>query len=90
MKNSLCVEAKNSPEFLERLLRVCRHRGFIISSISAETNETQKPQKPQKIIQVNLTVDSERDINLLTKQIEKVVGVILVTSLQQQNIKASA
>tara|TARA_R110001583_G_scaffold25421_1_gene92020 strand:+ start:3410 stop:3664 length:255 start_codon:yes stop_codon:yes gene_type:complete len=84
MKNSLCVEAKNSPEFLERLLRVCRHRGFIISSISAET------QKPQKIIQVNLTVDSERDINLLTKQIEKVVGVILVTSLQQQNIKASA
>tara|TARA_R110001592_G_scaffold235701_3_gene493800 strand:- start:317 stop:580 length:264 start_codon:yes stop_codon:yes gene_type:complete len=87
MKNSLCVEAKNSPEFLERLLRVCRHRGFIISSISAETNET---QKPQKIIQVNLTVDSERDINLLTKQIEKVVGVILVTSLQQQNIKASA
>jgi len=85
MKNSLLIEAKNSPEFLERLLRVCRHRGFIVSSINAETD------KPQKIIQVNLTVASERDINLLTKQIEKVVGVILVTSLQQQqNIKASA
>lgn len=85
MKNSLRIEAKNSPEFLERLLRVCRHRGFIISNINAETNET------QKTIQINLTVVSERDINLLTKQIEKVVGVILVTSLQQQqNIKASA
>ena len=85
MINSLLIEAKNSPEFLERLLRVCRHRGFTVSSITAQTNQA------QKTMQINLTVTSERDINLLTKQIEKVVGVILVTLLQQQqNIKASA
>lgn len=85
MINSLLIEAKNSPEFLERLLRVCRHRGFTVSSINAQTNQA------QKTMQINLTVTSERDINLLTKQIEKVVGVILVTLLQQQqNIKASA
>ena len=85
MINSLLIEAKNSPEFLERLLRVCRHRGFTVSSINAQTNQE------QKTMQINLTVTSERNINLLTKQIEKVVGVILVTLLQQQqNIKASA
>lgn len=28
MINALTIQAKNSPEFLERLLRVCRHRGY--------------------------------------------------------------
>ena len=85
MINALTVEAKNSPEFLERLLRVCRHRGFTIQSINAEVNNT------LQITQINLTVFSERDITLLTKQIEKVVGVIEITLLQQpENIKVSA
>ena len=85
MINALTVEAKNSPEFLERLLRVCRHRGFTIQSINAEVNNT------LQTTQINLTVFSERDINLLTKQIEKVVGVIEITLLQQpENIKVSA
>ncbi|WP_298941460.1 acetolactate synthase 2 small subunit [uncultured Psychromonas sp.] len=85
MINALTVEAKNSPEFLERLLRVCRHRGFTIQSINAEVNNT------LQTTQINLTVFSERDITLLTKQIEKVVGVIEITLLQQpENIKVSA
>ena len=85
MINALTIQAKNSPEFLERLLRVCRHRGFIIQSINAEVNDTLQST------QINLTVCSERDISLLTKQIDKVVGVIGFTLLQQpENIKASA
>jgi len=85
MINALTVEAKNSPEFLERLLRVCRHRGFTIQSVNAEVNNT------LQTTHINLTVFSERDINLLTKQIDKVVGVIEITLLQQpENIKASA
>ena len=85
MINALTVEAKNSPEFLERLLRVCRHRGFTIQSINAEVNNA------LQTTQINLTVFSERDITLLTKQIEKVVGVIEITLLQQpENIKVSA
>ena len=85
MINALTVEAKNSPEFLERLLRVCRHRGFTIQSINAEVNDALQST------QINLTVCSERDISLLTKQIEKVVGVIEIALLQQpENIKASA
>jgi len=85
MINALTVEAKNSPEFLERLLRVCRHRGFTIQSINAEVNDALQST------QINLTVCSERDISLLTKQIEKVVGVIEIALLQQpENIKVSA
>ena len=85
MINALTIQAKNSPEFLERLLRVCRHRGFTIQSINAEVNDA------LQTTHINLTVFSERDINLLTKQIDKVVGVIEITLLQQpENIKASA
>lgn len=85
MKSLLIIEAKKSPEFLERLLRVCRHRGFIVDSINAETGNS------LQATHVTLTVCSERDISLLTKQIEKVVGVTQIATLQQeQNIKATA
>ena len=85
MMNALTIEAKNSPELLERLLRVCRHRGFTLQNINAEVDNN------QQTTQINLTVCSERDISLLTKQIDKVVGVIGITLLQQpENIKASA
>jgi len=85
MNNTLIIEAKNSPEFLERLLRVCRHRGFTLNHIDAKVNVQ------HKTIRMNLTVCSDREISLLTKQIEKVVGVIEVTLLpSSNNIKASA
>jgi acetolactate synthase II small subunit len=85
MNNTLVIEAKHSPECLERLLRVCRHRGFTLSNIDAKVN-TQ-----DKTIHIHLTVCSEREISLLTKQIEKIVGVTDVTQLpSSNNIKASA
>jgi acetolactate synthase II small subunit len=85
MNNTLVVEANSSPEFLERLLRVCRHRGFTLNKINAQVDEK------HKTICIHLTVSSDRDIRLLTKQIEKIVGVINITALQQpENIKASA
>ncbi|MGJ8580679.1 MAG: acetolactate synthase 2 small subunit [Psychromonas sp.] len=83
MINTLIIEAKHSPEFLERLLRVCRHRGFSLTSINATTE--------QHLTSIELTVSSERDISLLTKQIDKVIGVLNVTLLATtENIKASA
>ncbi|TEW56606.1 acetolactate synthase 2 small subunit [Psychromonas sp. RZ22] len=85
MKSLLIIEAQKSPEFLERLLRVCRHRGFTVDSINAETANIKQSTH------VTLTVCSDRDISLLTKQIEKIVGVTQVATLQQeQNIKATA
>jgi len=85
MKSLLIIEAQKSPEFLERLLRVCRHRGFAVESINAETGNIKKS------IHITLTVCSDRNIRLLTKQLEKLVGVNQVATLQQeQNIKATA
>jgi len=85
VKSLLIIEAKKSPEFLERLLRVCRHRGFTVDNINAETGSV------KQVSHITLTVCSERDISLLTKQIEKIVGVLQVATLQQeQNIKATA
>jgi len=85
VKSLLIIEAKKSPEFLERLLRVCRHRGFSVDNINAESGSE------RQLSHITLTVCSERDISLLTKQIEKLVGVLQVATLQQEkNIKATA
>ncbi|MDN2664286.1 acetolactate synthase 2 small subunit [Psychromonas sp. 14N.309.X.WAT.B.A12] len=83
MNNTLTIEAKHSPEFLERLLRVCRHRGFSIVSINATIE--------QQLTHIELTVSSDREITLLTKQLDKVIGILTVTLLASSgNIKASA
>jgi len=85
MKSLLIIEAQKSPEFLERLLRVCRHRGFSVKNINAETGTV------KQVIHVTLTVCSDRHISLLTKQIEKLIGVTQVATLQQDtSIKATA
>ena len=85
MKYLLIIQGDNSPELLERLLRICRHRGFRIQNINAETTENEKS------FHITLTVSSERPISLLSKQLEKVFGVIQVAIIgQEQIIKASA
>lgn len=84
MKNSIIIKAKSSPEFLERLLRVCRHRGFYINNMSAKTDPA------QQTLLITLDVDSDREVSLLTKQIEKVIGVLEVIASSQEEIKASA
>lgn len=85
MKSQLTIESKNSPELLERLLRVVRHRGFNVQALQAETTHNEQN------LTLTLTVNSERDIRLLTKQLEKIYGVTKVTLIAQQAvIKASA
>ena len=85
MKSLLIIQGNNSPELLERLLRVVRHRGFSVNNLTAETSADAKN------LHVTLTVSSERDINLLTKQLEKIFGISKVAKLSQTSfIKASA
>lgn len=85
MKYSVIIKGDNSPELLERLLRVCRHRGFSLENINGETTENGKS------LHVNLIVCSDRPVSLLSKQLEKLFGVIQVTTTElQQTIKASA
>ena len=85
MKYSVLIKANHSPELLERLLRVCRHRGFSVQNINGETTEDEKS------LDVTLTVCSDRPISLLSKQLEKQFGVIQVATIAlEQTIKASA
>ena len=85
MKYLMIIQGDNSPELLERLLRVCRHRGFAVQNIKGETTENEKS------LHVTLTVCSERPVSLLSKQIEKLFGITQVATIgQEQTIKASA
>lgn len=85
MKYLMMIQADNSPELLERLLRVCRHRGFSVQNINGETTQDEKS------LHLTLTVCSERPISFLSKQLEKLFGVNQVATIgQEQTIKASA
>lgn len=61
----LDIKADDKPVLLERVLRVVRHRGFIIRQVAATQNHE------SKIASVEIIVDSDRAITTLTDQIEK-------------------
>lgn len=85
MKYLMIIQGENSPELLERLLRVIRHRGFHVVKISAESTEN------RKLLHVTVTVSSERPVGLLSKQIEKIFGITQVAVLgQAEPVKESA
>ena len=87
MQHQVNVQARFNPETLERVLRVVRHRGFQICSMNMETaNDTQN-------INIELTVASQRPVDLLFSQLNKLVDVAYVavqqcTSTSQQQIRA--
>lgn len=61
----LDIKADDKPVLLERVLRVVRHRGFIIKQVAATQNHD------SKIASVEIIVDSDRPISRLINQIEK-------------------
>ncbi|MGF1742621.1 acetolactate synthase 2 small subunit [Vibrio profundum] len=87
------IKADDKPVLVERILRVVRHRGFVIKQIAATQNHQ------SKIASVEIIVDSDRPISFLTNQVEKLWDVrsVEVTALNsdelpnnnlQQNIRA--
>lgn len=85
MTSLLIIQGDNSPELLERVLRVIRHRGFTVNNLTAETSANGQS------LHLTLIVSSERDISLLTKQLEKIYGINKVAKLSRDSmIKASA
>jgi len=61
--------ATNTPELLERIFRVVRHRGFSVLSSQALLNESQQE------FHVKLCVSGSRALEYLTKQLEKLWDV---------------
>ncbi len=65
----LTIEANDKPVLVERILRVVRHRGFTIKQILATQNHE------SKVAQIELVLDSDRPITLITNQVEKLWDV---------------
>ncbi|MCA2015470.1 acetolactate synthase 2 small subunit [Vibrio tritonius] len=72
------IKADDKPVLLERVLRVVRHRGFIIRQVAGTQNHE------SKIASVEIIVDSDRPITTLTNQIEKLwdVRTVEVTKIK--------
>lgn len=82
MKNyQLTIKADDKQVVLERILQVTRYRGFLISGINAKVNTG------TNVGTIVLMVRSERSIELLVDQINKLIdikGVTVDNSATQQ------
>ncbi|ELH0900217.1 acetolactate synthase 2 small subunit [Vibrio cholerae] len=78
----LDIKADDKPVLLERVLRVTRHRGFVIKQVAATQNHE------SKIASVEIIVDSDRPISTLTNQIEKLwdVRTVEVTAIRNDEL----
>lgn len=78
----LDIKADDKPVLLERVLRVIRHRGFIIKQVAATQNHE------SKVASVEIIVDSDRPISTLTNQIEKLWDVwsVDVTNIRNDEL----
>ncbi|MFS7163337.1 acetolactate synthase 2 small subunit [Serratia proteamaculans] len=84
MQHQLSIQARFRPEMLKRVLRVVRHRGFQVCAMNMATAaNTDK-------INIELTVASQRPVDLLSSQLSKLMDVSCVEIQQQtsQQIRA--
>ena len=65
----LTIKADDKQVVLERILQVTRYRGFLINGINARVNTG------TNIGTIELMVRSERSIDLLTDQINKLIDI---------------
>ncbi len=75
----LDIKADDKPVLLERVLRVIRHRGFVIKQVAATQNHE------SRVASVEIIVDSDRPISFITNQIEKLWDVRSVDVTQIAN-----
>lgn len=85
-QHTLTLQAQDQPATLERVLRVIRHRGFDLCKLSADLC----PESKQ--VAVEVTVQSERSIQLLLIQLNKLVDVVSaeLASAQNDQLRISA
>ena len=68
MEHQIDLTAQHRPEVLERILRVVRHRGFTVTQM--------KMQLIDDKVRLKFTVKSDRTLDLLVSQLEKLPDVI--------------
>ncbi|MDR7345538.1 MAG: acetolactate synthase 2 small subunit [Pantoea sp.] len=83
-QHQLSIEARFRPEVLERILRVIRHRGFQVCAMNMASGTSAEN------INIEMTVASQRSVDLLSTQLSKLMDVACVQIQQQttQQIRA--
>jgi acetolactate synthase II small subunit len=83
-QHQLSIEARFRPEILERILRVVRHRGFQVCAMNMASAANAEN------INIEMTVASQRSVDLLSSQLSKLMDVACVEIQQQttQQIRA--
>jgi acetolactate synthase II small subunit len=78
------IHATHSPELLERILRVIRHRGFTVRQLNVSM-----PTAAGEVI-FDVTVESQRAIETLRPQLTKLWDVVevLTPSTQSHSLRA--
>ena len=68
MEHQIELTAQHRPEVLERILRVIRHRGFTVTQMEMQLIDDK--------VRLKFTVKSDRTLDLLVSQLEKLPDVI--------------
>lgn len=68
MEHQIDLTAQHRPEVLERILRVVRHRGFTVTQMDMQLINDK--------VRLKFTVKSDRTLDLLVSQLEKLPDVI--------------
>ncbi|HGM5492109.1 TPA: acetolactate synthase 2 small subunit [Serratia fonticola] len=84
MQHQLSIQARFRPEMLERVLRVVRHRGFQVCAMNMASGSNADD------INIELTVASQRPVDLLSSQLSKLMDVSSVEIQQQSSQQISA
>jgi acetolactate synthase regulatory subunit len=84
-QHNVQIEAQFRPEVLERVLRLTRHRGFRVDDMEMSTSVDCKS------LNIRVTVSSDRSIQLLSRQLEKLMDVTRVEAqVVEQRFKKTA
>lgn len=68
MEQQIELTAQHRPEVLERILRVVRHRGFTVTQMDMQLVDDK--------VRLKFTVKSDRTLDLLVSQLEKLPDVM--------------
>ena len=68
MEHQIDLTAQHRPEVLERILRVVRHRGFTVTQMDMQLIDGK--------VRLKFTVKSDRTLDLLVSQLEKLPDVM--------------
>jgi acetolactate synthase II small subunit len=83
MIHSMHLTAENQPAMMERILQTTRVRGFRILAMEAHASDERHQ------LRITLIVESERVDERLTRQLEKISGVMSLTALHSVDNEAA-